>query len=128
MKTSNKKITKNEIKAIKVWTDINSTLVEQFKPIISTTKKTRLVPSMRLLEQTKQQIQLNKQVISNTTTQLTKVQIAQQIFDQERARTNDQLSRKLVIELIMNAANLSKAGASTYFQNMKKEAGMVIPR
>lgn len=53
-----------------------------------------------------------------------KAQMAQEIFDQD-ARTKP---RKEVISRFMKEAELTQAGASTYYQNFKRIAGMVKPR
>lgn len=53
-----------------------------------------------------------------------KAQIAQAIFDED-ARAKP---RKEVIGRMRTEAGLTEAGASTYYQNMKKTAGMVKPR
>ena len=52
---------------------------------------------------------------------LNKAAIAREIFNSTPADT----PRKAVLERFMNEAHLTKAGAATYYQNMKKDAGQV---
>ena len=54
---------------------------------------------------------------------ISKAAMGREIFDAELA--TGQLIRKNVINRLMKEAGLTKAGAATYFQNMKKKAGLV---
>ena len=62
------------------------------------------------------------QIKENQNVLLTKADKARTIFDEE---LQNGLVRKTVLNRLMNEALLTKHGASTYFQNMKKKAGLV---
>lgn len=55
---------------------------------------------------------------------INKAAVAREIFNQTPPNT----PRKEVLHRFMNEAQLTKAGAATYYQNMKKEAGLVHQR
>jgi hypothetical protein len=62
------------------------------------------------------------QIKENEKVLLTKADIGRTIFEEE---LQNGLVRKTVINRLMTEALLTKNGASTYFQNMKKKAGLV---
>lgn len=72
--------------------------------------------------ETKQQIKENAETITVATKTITKADIARQIFEEEK---HNGLIRKVVMDRLMNEANLSKAGAATYLQNYRKQNGYV---
>lgn len=55
---------------------------------------------------------------------VTKADTGRTIFNEELATGT--LVRKNVIDRLMKEAGLTKAGAATYFQNMKNKAGLVV--
>ena len=64
-------------------------------------------------------------VVTNTDIPLTKAELGRAIFAEE---LQNGLVRKVTIGRLMNEALLTKAGAATYFQNMKKKAGLVVAK
>lgn len=62
-------------------------------------------------------------VVATTEHKLTKADTGRTIFNEELATGT--LVRKTTIDRLMKEAGLTKAGAATYFQNMKKKAGLV---
>jgi len=77
-----------------------------------------------LVKQIEETTQINNVVI-NQNVVVTKASLARGIFEEELLNG---LSRKNTINRLILEANLTKAGASTYFQNMKKKAGLVVSR
>lgn len=133
-KSTSTKISATEIKSIQAWDTINKSLVEQFttthkqglqQPLNKYKVNNRLLTTIHQLKQT---ISNNQQVISNTTAQLTKADICWTIFQEEYARMNGQLDRKFIIDRFMKETNLSKAGAGTYYQNMRQKANLVATK
>lgn len=56
----------------------------------------------------------------------TKADLGRTIWNEEVVSMNGQCPiRATTIKRLMTEANLTKAGASTYYQNMKKKAGFV---
>lgn len=64
----------------------------------------------------------NKEVIS-TSQGASKAAIARTIFDSMR-----ESPRKEVLQQFMTQAGLTEKGAQTYYQNFRRDAGMVSPR
>jgi hypothetical protein len=63
-----------------------------------------------------------------STTPMKKSDMARQIFNREQDDAIDAerpISRKTIINLFMSVAGLSKNGAATYYQNIKREKGMI---
>jgi hypothetical protein len=63
-----------------------------------------------------------------STTPLKKSNIARNIFNREQDDAYDEerpMVRKTVIQLFMSVAGLSPAGAATYYQNIKREKGLI---
>lgn len=123
---SNKKMTKKQKSQISVWSEINSSLVGQFGPkqpveevvvdvVVTTPKLTGQEQIIQVLQQATQQLKENKD-------HLTKADVGRSIFEEE---LKNGLVRKTTIDRLMKEALLTKAGAATYFQNMKKKAGLV---
>ena len=77
-----------------------------------------------LIKQIDEATQINNVVI-NQNVLITKAHLGRIIFEEELLNG---LSRSKTINRLMVEANLTKAGASTYFQNMKKKAGLVVSR
>ncbi len=118
-----KKLTKKEKSQIAVWSEINSSLVEQFKPVEEVVEVVSNKPVLsgqeqiiKVLQEATGQIKENEKVL------LTKADIGRTIFEEE---LKNGLVRKTVINRLINEALLTKNGASTYFQNMKNKAGLV---
>ena len=63
-----------------------------------------------------------QQVEQVTPVVITKASVARTIFKEEMAK---QSVRKDIIARLINEAGLTKNGAATYLQNMKKKAGLV---
>jgi hypothetical protein len=58
----------------------------------------------------------------------TKAQHARQLYDAEEAKattSKQPLVRKNIIELFMSVVGLTKPGASTYYQNIRKAKGLI---
>jgi paraquat-inducible protein B len=63
-----------------------------------------------------------------STTPLKKMGMARQIFNREMDNAVDEerpMNRKTVIQQFLSIAGLSKNGAATYYQNIKREKGMI---
>lgn len=78
----------------------------------------------QLINQINETANMNN-VIINQNVVITKASLARGIFEEE---LKNGLVRKDTINRLMGEANLTKAGAATYFQNMKKKAGLVVSR
>lgn len=73
-------------------------------------------------EQVSEQVEENTTVVATVETKLSKADIGRTIFNEE---LENGLVRKTVINRLIKEALLTKNGAATYFQNMKKKAGLV---
>jgi hypothetical protein len=82
-----------------------------------------VIPSVEdVLNQVTEQLTTSTEVVATVETKLTKADIGRTIFNEELPNG---LVRKTVIGRLIKEAQLTKAGAATYFQNMKKKAGLV---
>ena len=77
--------------------------------------------------------EINETVVKNeAVTQepitIKKTTLAQKVFDDEVQKAGGNPPRAATIKRMMEECNLTKPGASTYFQNMKKAAGFVTAR
>lgn len=121
-----KKLTKKEKSQIAVWSEINSSLVEQFGPKQPVEEVVEVVSPKPVLSGQEQIIKVLQeatgQIKENEKVLLTKAEIGRTIFEEE---LKNGLVRKTVINRLMTEALLTKNGASTYFQNMKNKAGLV---
>lgn len=62
--------------------------------------------------------------MTQVTTPINKAEIARSIYNEQEAKAKAEcrhMIRKDVIALIMQAANLSNAGAQTYYQTIRKK-------
>ncbi len=55
---------------------------------------------------------------------ISKAQYARQLYDQEEAKSQPMI-RKNIIEMFMKVVGLTKPGASTYYQNIRKTKGLI---
>lgn len=105
MKTSNKKSN----------TSTGTSLLVIEQPVV-------LQSVAEVLEQVSEQVEENTTVVATVETKLSKADIGRTIFNEE---LENGLVRKTVINRLIKEALLTKNGAATYFQNMKKKAGLV---
>jgi hypothetical protein len=77
-----------------------------------------------VLAETNVQVAENTEVQTEVVAKVTKADIGRTIFNESLATGN--LVRKDVIARLVAEAGLTKAGAATYFQNMKNKAGLVV--
>ncbi|PPD55523.1 MAG: hypothetical protein CTY12_00675 [Methylotenera sp.] len=107
-----KRITKKEKAGIQVWTDINTSIVAQFGP------KEEVKPDfqamvMALATETSWEEVYNKLTAGNNTKMSRAVDIYTKLLAAGKAR-------KDVITAFKTDLEMTDAGASTYFQNVKK--------
>lgn len=111
-----------QYKAAKLAGTTNATSFKAYLTELETAKNTStetvqlaVTTTLKLLTHQKQVVEEKKQ---------TKANIARNIFN-EMLETNQHLSRKEIILQFMEFAGLTKAGASTYLQNIKKELNLM---
>lgn len=68
------------------------------------------------------------EAVTQETIKIKKTALAQKVFDDEVEKAGGNPPRSATIKRMMEECNLTKQGASTYFQNMKKAAGFVTAR
>ena len=140
--TTTKSITNNKIKPVikeiielpVIMNEVIENVVEQLIELPVIIEEVPLIKEIielpvnnfvdNLVKQIEETTQINNVVI-NQNVVVTKASLARGIFEEELLNG---LSRKNTINRLILEANLTKAGASTYFQNMKKKAGLVVSR
>ena len=90
----------------------------------NTTETVAEVPAV--VAATEEQLTTNTEVMAAAEVHVVKADLGRTIFAEELAK--GPLVRKDVIARLVGEAGLTKAGAATYYQNMKKKAGLVVAR
>lgn len=125
MKKISKKYATQLAKHRSVFLDINKMLIENNKPVEADGANEEQLQFLGLVTDT---ITNNEQTIKQAETAIvTKADISRKIWAEELAKVNDGEFpvRGVTIKRLIAEANLTKAGAATYYQNMKKKFGFV---
>lgn len=135
MKKLTKKVMNAQHKVDVAFVEVNKSLVEKFGPKPELVEDQELNDQLEFLGLINNQIQDNNKVIQQVTQQLSKADVARQIWAEELAKVNEGEFpvRKTTISRLKSdplfsqngIVPLTQNGAATYYQNMKKKAGFV---
>jgi hypothetical protein len=118
-------VTKPVPTAIPQSTDAELTLVEGAEELLKFIDATFTVIDSTVVQL---QDEVRTHIPDLSTAPLKKMGMARQIFNREMDNAIDEeraMSRKTVIQQFLSVVGLSKNGASTYYQNIKREKGLI---